>query len=43
MIGRMLLRTLLRLDPQDALERTLPHGSVIEVWPGDARATTHAM
>jgi broad specificity phosphatase PhoE len=43
MIGRMLLRTLLRLDPQDALERSLPHGSVIEVWPADARASTHTM
>lgn len=43
MIGRMLLRTLLRLDPQDAFERSLPHGSVTEVWPSDARATTHTV
>lgn len=43
MIGRMLLRTLLRLDPQDALELTLPHGSVTEVWPAEARAATHTM
>ena len=41
MIGRMLLRTLLRLDTQDALEQSLPHGSVIEVWPAEARAVTH--
>ncbi len=43
MIGRMLLRTLLRLDTLDALEQSLPHGSVIEVWPADARAVTHTV
>lgn len=43
MIGRMLLRTLLRLEPQDALERSLPHGTVTEVWPAEARAATHTM
>lgn len=43
MIGRMLLRTLLQLDPEDALERSLPHGSVIEVWPAEARAVTHTV
>jgi broad specificity phosphatase PhoE len=43
MIGRMLLRTLLRLDTQDAFERSLSHGSVIEVWPAEARAVTHTV
>ena len=43
MIGRMLLRTLLRLDSQDALERSLPHGSVTEVWPAEGRAATHGL
>ncbi len=35
MIGRMLLRSLLRLDVADALERSLPHGCVLEVRPVD--------
>lgn len=43
MNGRMLLRTLLRLDPQDAFEQSLSHGSVIEVWPAEARAVTHTV
>ena len=34
MIGRMLLRRLLQLSPSEALERSLPHGSVLELHPG---------
>ena len=41
MIGRMLLRSLLRLDRNEALKRSLPHGSLIETWPVEARAKTH--
>jgi broad specificity phosphatase PhoE len=39
MIGRMVLRTLLDLTPREALDRSMPHGAVIEVVP--ARGTLH--
>ncbi|NQY57270.1 MAG: histidine phosphatase family protein [Ilumatobacteraceae bacterium] len=41
MIGRLLLRSLLRLDTAEALGRSLPHGSVVEAHPAHARAVTH--
>ena len=41
MIARMLLRSPLRLDPDEALKRSVPHGSVIETLPVEARAKTH--
>ena len=39
MIGRMLLRTLLNLTPEDTLEWSMPHGAVIEIVPRDSRVT----
>jgi probable phosphoglycerate mutase len=41
MIGRMLLRWLLDLMPADAMARSIPHGTVIEVHPGDGQMTSH--
>ncbi len=42
MIGRMLLRSLLDLDVDDALALTLPHGTVFEVELGERRLTRHS-
>lgn len=41
MVGRMLLRHLLGLDPREALGREQPHGVVYEVDPVTAVITTH--
>lgn len=43
MIGRMLLRSLLDLDADDALERSMPHGAVFEVFPAERRMTSLSM
>lgn len=39
MIGRMLLRALLNLRPEQALSWSLPHGAVAEVSPADGTVT----
>jgi len=41
MIGRMLLRSLLDLNVEQALALSLPHGTVLEVNPAERRATSH--
>lgn len=41
MIGRMLLRSLLGLTPDEALDLSMPHGSVLEVLPADGQLTIH--
>lgn len=39
MIGRMLLRTLLDIDPPEALTRSLAHGAVMDVSLSRGTAT----
>lgn len=43
MIGRMLIRSLLNLTPDEALEWSMPHGAVIEVAPAEGSVATHPM
>lgn len=43
MIGRMILRSVLDISPAEALDRSIPHGCVLELQPGEARSTLHSI
>jgi len=42
MMGRMLLRSLLDLDVDDALSLSMTHGTAFEVWPDESRVKRHS-
>jgi len=41
MIGRVLLAVLLDLNPDDALAQSLPHGTIVEIDPGERSTLRH--